>query len=41
MVSAAPPRALLLEDIHPDGAALLRSAGYDVEQLTRALDETS
>jgi D-3-phosphoglycerate dehydrogenase / 2-oxoglutarate reductase len=39
MVSAAPPRALLLEDIHPDGAALLRSAGYDVEQLTRALDE--
>ncbi len=40
MVSAAPPRALLLEDIHPDGAALLRSAGYDVEQLTRALDET-
>ncbi len=39
MVSAAPPRALLLEDIHPDGAALLRSAGYDVEQLTRALGE--
>jgi D-3-phosphoglycerate dehydrogenase len=39
MVSAAPPRALLLEDIHPDGAALLRSAGYDVEQLTRALEE--
>jgi D-3-phosphoglycerate dehydrogenase len=39
MVSAAPPRALLLEDIHPDGAAVLRSAGYDVEQLTRALPE--
>jgi D-3-phosphoglycerate dehydrogenase / 2-oxoglutarate reductase len=31
-------RALLLEDIHPDAAALLRAAGYDVEQLTRALD---
>jgi D-3-phosphoglycerate dehydrogenase len=40
MVSAAPPRALLLEDIHPDAAALLRGAGYDVEQLTRAMDET-
>ncbi|HEX4430150.1 MAG TPA: phosphoglycerate dehydrogenase [Frankiaceae bacterium] len=39
MVSAAPPRALLLEDIHADGAAVLRSAGYDVEQLTRALGE--
>ena len=39
MVSAAQPRALLLEDIHPDGAAVLRSAGYDVEQLTRALAE--
>ncbi len=39
MVSAGPPRALLLEDIHPDGAAVLRSAGYDVEQLTRALAE--
>jgi D-3-phosphoglycerate dehydrogenase len=39
MVSAAPPRALLLEDIHSDGAAILRSAGYDVEQLTRALSE--
>jgi D-3-phosphoglycerate dehydrogenase len=40
MVSAAPPRALLLEDIHPDAAALLRAAGYDVEQLTRAMDES-
>ncbi len=39
MASATPLRALLLEDIHPDGAAILRSAGYDVEQLTRALDE--
>ncbi len=38
MVSPAPPRALLLEDIHPDAAALLRAAGYDVEQLTRALE---
>ena len=40
MVSAAPLRALLLEDIHPDAAALLRGAGYDVEQLTRAMDES-
>ncbi len=31
-------RCLLLEDIHPDAAVLLRSAGYDVEQLTRALE---
>ncbi len=38
MVSAAPLRALLLEDIHADAAALLRAAGYDVEQLTRALE---
>ena len=38
MVSAAPLRALLLEDIHPDAAALLRASGYDVEQLTRALE---
>ena len=38
MVSAAPLRALLLEDIHPDAAAPLRAAGYDVEQLTRALE---
>ena len=37
MVSPAPFRALLLEDIHPDAAVLLRAAGYDVEQLTRAL----
>ena len=40
MVTAAPLRALLLEDIHPDAAALLRGAGYDVEQLTRAMDES-
>jgi D-3-phosphoglycerate dehydrogenase len=39
MATAAPLRALLLEDVHPDAAALLRSAGYDVEQLTRALGE--
>ena len=38
MVSAAPLRALLLEDIHPDASALLRSAGFAVEQLTRALE---
>ena len=39
MASAVPLRALLLEDIHPDAAASLRAAGYDVEQLTRALPE--
>ncbi|MCW2546428.1 MAG: D-isomer specific 2-hydroxyacid dehydrogenase NAD-binding protein [Mycobacterium sp.] len=39
MVTAAPLRALLLEDIHPDAAAILRASGYDVEQLTRAMDE--
>jgi len=38
MVSAAPLRALLLEDIHPGAAALLRATGYDVEQLTRSLE---
>ncbi len=39
MASATPLRALLLEDIHSDAAAILRAAGYDVEQLTRALSE--
>jgi D-3-phosphoglycerate dehydrogenase len=32
-------RALLLENIHPGGAALLEEAGYEVETLDRALDE--
>ncbi len=33
------PRALLLENIHPDGEALLAGAGYDVETVEHALDE--
>ena len=32
-------RALLLENIHPDGVARLESAGYLVETVGRALDE--
>jgi D-3-phosphoglycerate dehydrogenase len=32
-------RALLLEQIHPDAAALLRSAGFAVDTVDRALDE--
>ena len=32
-------RVLLLEQIHPDAAALLRAADFDVETLDRALDE--
>jgi D-3-phosphoglycerate dehydrogenase len=32
-------RALLLENIHPDGVSRLESAGYLVESLGRALDE--
>ncbi len=32
-------RALLLESVHPDAAAILRSAGAAVETLDRALDE--
>ena len=35
----APVRALLLEQIHPDAEDLLRSAGFEVESLPRALDE--
>ncbi|HEY0509098.1 MAG TPA: phosphoglycerate dehydrogenase, partial [Blastococcus sp.] len=33
------PRALLLENIDPVAAELLRSVGYDVESLRGALDE--
>jgi D-3-phosphoglycerate dehydrogenase / 2-oxoglutarate reductase len=33
------PRALLLEQIHPDAATILESAGFEVQSLTRALDE--
>ncbi len=34
-----PVRALLLEQIHSDAAALLRNAGFAVDTLDRALDE--
>ena len=34
-----PTRVLLLEQIHPDAEEILRSAGFDVEALSRALDE--
>jgi D-3-phosphoglycerate dehydrogenase / 2-oxoglutarate reductase len=34
-----PSRVLLLEQIHPDADELLRSAGFSVESLERALDE--
>ncbi len=33
------PRVLLLEQIHPDAAALFSGAGFAVETLDRALDE--
>ncbi len=33
------PRALLLENIHPDAVAILQAAGYEVELLTAALGE--
>jgi D-3-phosphoglycerate dehydrogenase / 2-oxoglutarate reductase len=33
------PKALLLENVHPDAAARLRSAGFDVESLPQSLDE--
>ena len=32
-----PPRALLVENVHPDAAELLGAAGFDVEALPRAL----
>jgi D-3-phosphoglycerate dehydrogenase len=34
-----PVRALLLEQIHPDAVDLMRSAGFVVDSLDRALDE--
>ncbi|SHG17288.1 D-3-phosphoglycerate dehydrogenase [Jatrophihabitans endophyticus] len=34
-----PTRALLLEQIHPDAVEILRSSGFEVETLDRALDE--
>ena len=35
----APVRVLLLEQIHPDAEIILRSAGFEVESVGRALDE--
>jgi D-3-phosphoglycerate dehydrogenase len=32
-------RVLLLEQVHPDAAEILRSAGFDVETVDRSLDE--
>ena len=37
--STTPVRALLLEQIHPDAVEILRSAGFEVESVDRALDE--
>jgi D-3-phosphoglycerate dehydrogenase len=34
-----PARVLLLEQIHPDAEEILRSAGFDIETESRALDE--
>lgn len=34
-----PIRALLLEQIHPDAEDILRSCGFEVESVSRALDE--
>ena len=38
-MTAAAVRVLLLEQIHPEAAELLTSAGFLVETLDRALDE--
>ncbi len=38
-MTETPVRALLLEQIHPDAAEILRSAGFEVESIGRALDE--
>jgi D-3-phosphoglycerate dehydrogenase / 2-oxoglutarate reductase len=38
-VTAEPVRVLLLEQIHPDAEDILRSAGFAVESVPRALDE--
>ena len=32
-------RVLLLESVHPAAEQILRSAGFQVESLSRALDE--
>jgi D-3-phosphoglycerate dehydrogenase / 2-oxoglutarate reductase len=33
------PKALLLENVHPDATARFRAAGYDVESLPQSLDD--
>ena len=38
-MTSQPGRALLLEQIHPDAEELLRSSGFEVESVPRALDE--
>jgi D-3-phosphoglycerate dehydrogenase / 2-oxoglutarate reductase len=38
-VTDTAPRVLLLEQIHPEAEAILRSAGFAVESIGRALDE--
>jgi len=38
-VSDRPVRVLLLEQIHPDAEEILRRSGFEVEAMTRALDE--
>jgi D-3-phosphoglycerate dehydrogenase / 2-oxoglutarate reductase len=38
-VTSQPTRALLLEQIHPDAEEILRSSGFEVETVGRALDE--
>ena len=38
-LSPADTRVLLLENVHPDAAAFLSKAGYQVQSLDRALDE--
>jgi D-3-phosphoglycerate dehydrogenase len=38
-VTPATPRALLLEQIHPDAEALLRAAGFEVATRPKSLDE--
>ncbi|SDI81692.1 D-3-phosphoglycerate dehydrogenase [Frankineae bacterium MT45] len=35
----SPVRALLLEQVHPDATAILSAAGFQVENMDRALDE--
>jgi D-3-phosphoglycerate dehydrogenase / 2-oxoglutarate reductase len=38
-MTASPVRVLLLEQIHPEAEDILRSAGFEVEAVGRALDE--